>query len=139
MLLIRDAQMRAFSTAMRERFVSECLAYAEAKFPDKVVAMGRPDARVLVRRAIDRAKDYGIDKPPEVRRFIDLVFRFGSDFDTRPDLASTFDALQDAKLEPALRLRLIDTRLEAAAQSAARATAQAAAIATALAAQDAQE
>lgn len=100
---------------MAERFIEECVAYVTAKFPARIDVMGSAVARDAVRRGINRAERYGIDGVEETRSFLDLEFQFGPDFDTRQDMAHTFDALQDPDLTPDVRLALIDARLEWAA------------------------
>jgi hypothetical protein len=95
--------------------VGECLARAELKFPRKVEAMGREDARDLVRKAVAKAKSHSLLYEGEVFAMVDLVFEHGLDFDTREELADTFGVLHDTSLTPDARMGLIAARLEAAA------------------------
>lgn len=115
MLTIRQAQMEALGAAVRDASVHQYFQYIEEKFPERVEAMGHASARDAVRRALGRAERYGIAGEGETRNFLDFEFQFGPDFDTREDMASTFDALRDPDLAPDVRLSLIAARIETAA------------------------
>jgi hypothetical protein len=107
--------MDTLAAAMRERSIGRFVEYAEERFPARVEAMGRAEARDTVRGAVVRAESYGMESVEEIRGFLDLSFQFGPDFDTRPDMDGAFDALEDPDLAPDVRLSLIAARLETAA------------------------
>jgi hypothetical protein len=93
MLTIRDAQMKVFEQAALQRFESEMLRHAQAFSPKLSGVLGDERLRDAVRRAIDRARGYGLTNRGPIRLFIELSFLFGSAFDTDPQYPWAHESL----------------------------------------------
>ena len=86
MLTIRKEQMAVFREPAINAFVKVVIAHLNKDFPDKCKELGEPKVHAMVRYGIQRAASYRITTEGDVRRYVDLMFRFGSDFDQDPKL-----------------------------------------------------
>lgn len=81
-VVIREQQMEAFRRASRAAFEDEMVAHSRNFSPRLCEVIGEEQLRVALRRAIDRADRYGFTCRGPIRLFIELMFLFGSGFDT---------------------------------------------------------
>ncbi len=86
MLTIRKEQMAVFREPAINDYVKRTVAHLKESFPEKCEALGDLKVREMVQYGIQRAASYGITTEGDVRRYIDLMFMFGSDFDQDPEL-----------------------------------------------------
>lgn len=82
MLQIREEQMLAFEQAALRRFEDEMVAHSRAFSPRLCEIIGEEQLRLALRRAMARAGGYGFTYRGPIRLFIELMFLFGSAFDT---------------------------------------------------------
>ncbi len=115
MLKIRDEQMRAFELETGlEEFEREMIIHLKDFAPKHSELLGEDGVRRVMRRGIEGAKGYGFTNRGPVRLYTELMFMFGSAFDTDPLLPWAGEVLRDGSLdeqmERAARLyeRLID-------------------------------
>lgn len=84
MLIIRQEQMEVFRQTTRAAFENEMVVHSKAFSPRLYEVIGEEQLRVALRRVMDRADSYGFTNRGPVRLFIELMFLFGSAFDTDP-------------------------------------------------------
>lgn len=86
MLTIRQDQVEAFRQHHLQKFEDEMVEHLAKFAPEHSKLMGEPNCRRTIRFGMERASEYGfVDRGP-VRFYIDLMFMFGSYFDTDPQL-----------------------------------------------------
>jgi len=86
MLSVRPAQMKVFEQAAWQQFEDEMVVHCK-KSPIRArlcKTIGDEQLRVAIRQGIKRATTYGFTYRGPVRLYIELMFLFGSDFDTDP-------------------------------------------------------
>jgi hypothetical protein len=86
-VLIRSAQMAAFSESAIAAFENRLALHLHKCFPAECEAGGEQKVRETIRYGIERAATYGITAHRDVCKYIDLMFVYGRDFDTDPRLA----------------------------------------------------
>ncbi len=84
MLEIRPAQMKVFEEASLRRFEDEMVVHSTEFSPRLCEVLGEEQLRVALRQAMARAGDYGFTCRGPLRLFVEMMFLFGSDFDTDP-------------------------------------------------------
>ena len=84
MLVIRPEQMKSFEQAALRRFEDEMVAHSKGFSPRLCEVIGDEQLRVAVRSAISRAMAYGFSNRGPIRLFIEMMFLYGSAFDTDP-------------------------------------------------------
>ncbi len=84
MLVIREEQMEVFRKIALENFESEMVAHSQEVRPRLYKVLGEEQLRVALRQAMQRAEGYGFTNKGPVRFYIDLMFLYGSGFDTDP-------------------------------------------------------
>jgi hypothetical protein len=86
MLVIRADQMAAFGASIRRRFEDEMASHLATFFPELCPA-NREGLGALIRRNIDKALAYGIERELDVCKFLDLTMALGENFDQEIDWA----------------------------------------------------
>lgn len=84
MLTIRQEQAETFRKAALLKFEDEMVEHLKKFAPRHWKVMGEPDGRRVIRLGIERAKKYGFTNRGPLRFYIELMFMFGSYFDTDP-------------------------------------------------------
>jgi hypothetical protein len=92
---IRKEQMEALEQATLKGFEDEMVRHLRDFAPWHAGAVGEPVVREVIRLAIERAARYGLTNRGPVRFYIELMFMFGSDFDTDPLLPWAGPGLAD--------------------------------------------
>ncbi len=82
MLVIRQEQMEVFRQATRTAFENEMVMHSMDFSPRLCEVIGEEQLRMALLRAMDRADGYGFTNRGPMRLFIELMFLFGSAFDT---------------------------------------------------------
>ncbi len=85
--------------AAAKDFEDRMVVHLNKFFPEQCEALGEPGTREEIRNGIDRAARYGIETERDVCKYIDLMFAFGRDFDTNPELPWAARILNDTKYE----------------------------------------
>ena len=94
MLVIRPEQMDVFRRAARASFEEEMVAHGRAFSPRLSGVIGDEQLRLAVRRTLDRADGYGFTNRGPIRLCVELMFLFGSGFDTDPQYPWAAEILQ---------------------------------------------
>ena len=109
-LVIRDAQMRAFEDDNLRRWVED---YLRTCYPDRCAASRPSDFAALVQNAIGKARRRNLNNW-EIRKYVHVVFLLGEGFENQPgftwarevltapeynDEGARIRALEDAVLE----------------------------------------
>jgi hypothetical protein len=84
MLTIRPQQMAAFEEAMLLRFEDEMVVHSKEFSPKLTEVIGDEQVRIAVRRCIRRAGEYGFTLRGPIRLYIEMMFLYGSGFDSDP-------------------------------------------------------
>jgi hypothetical protein len=83
-LVIRAEQMRVFEQAAWQRFEGEMIAHSKNFSPRLSAVLGDNQLRIAVLSAIGKARGYGFTNRGPIRLYIELMFLYGSGFDTDP-------------------------------------------------------
>lgn len=86
MLIIRDAQMDLFKRAAMGTFEDEMVTHSREFSPRHCRVIGETNVRSAVGTAIERGMSYGFTQHGPLRLYIELMWMFGSAFDTDPQL-----------------------------------------------------
>ncbi len=84
MLVIRDQQMQAFAQNAKKQFEAATVSHISRFAPGQVEILGEKTIGQIVSLGIERAEKYRFTNRGPVRFYIELMFMFGSDFDTDP-------------------------------------------------------
>jgi hypothetical protein len=84
MLQIRAQQMTAFEQAALRAFEDEMVVHLKKFTPQHCEVIGEPTVRSVIRLGMARAKTYGFTNRGPVRLYLEMMFMFGSDFDSDP-------------------------------------------------------
>ena len=105
MLAIRSDQMKVFEEAAMKGFEDEMVVHSRGFTPELCKVLGEEQLRVAIRRAISRAGSYGFTYRGPIRLYMEMMYLFGSDFDTDPQyprlakiLAAPDEQMQRAEL-----------------------------------------
>lgn len=94
MLVIRDSQLNAFSTTLRQRFESELTATLAANYPRECrQAGGVAQLAQLVQLGVRQARGKGCSTRRETSLYVSLMFILGVDFAADPQLPWVADHL----------------------------------------------
>ncbi len=96
MLTIRKEQMQVFQQAAMRRFEEEMLAHCKRFSEGLCAAIGDKQVHLAVQGAIRRCDGYGFTNRGPIRLFIEMMFLFGSAFDTDPQYPWAKDILKEA-------------------------------------------
>jgi hypothetical protein len=106
MLLIRDQQRVAMARVALPKWIANHL---QQFFPRECAALGDAGLRDRVREGIARAAAHGFETEIHISQYVDLMFVFGTDFDTDSALAWPQPILSDRTISAAERMdRLLD-------------------------------
>lgn len=110
MFKIRREQKEAFARDAMADFEARALSHLARHFPVVCNALGERPVLALVRHAVARAAQYGIDTERGVCAYAHVMFMFGRDFDVDPSCAWAAEILApSAAIDPAERAdRLLD-------------------------------
>ena len=96
MLKIREEQMKVFEAAALRSFEDEMAAHARKFSPRLCEILGDEQLHAALRHAMRKASaDYGFTNRGPMRLYIDLIFLFGSRFDTDPQYPKLGKILND--------------------------------------------
>jgi hypothetical protein len=84
MLTIRQQQVEIFRQQYLQRFEDEMLVHLKTFSPRHSKVAGDEAVRRVIRLGIKNAENYGLTNRGSVRFYIELMFMFGSYFDTDP-------------------------------------------------------
>lgn len=93
MLTIREEQMKAFENVALGRFEDEMVIHSKKFTPQLCKVLGDDQLRAALRQAMERADTYGFTNRGPIRLYIELMFLYGSDFDTDPQYPGLAEVL----------------------------------------------
>lgn len=112
MLVIRKSQMDEFTKFELKKFEDSVVLHLRQDLPEKVKGLPEETLRDIIQRGISVAEDYGIRIEDDVKRYIDLMFILGQDFDTSEESIWAGELLKKEEMEPEGRLDKIFELLE---------------------------
>jgi len=92
---IRKEQMEAFRRSAVLRFEDDMVMHLKRFTPTHAELLGESGLRQVVRLGVERAERYGLTNAGPLRFYIEMMFLFGSDFDTDPQLPWAGNTLGD--------------------------------------------
>jgi hypothetical protein len=98
MLIIRTEQMRAFEQSSLHRFAEEMLEHLKKFSPRHAGVIGEARIRRVIELGMERARKYEFSNQGPVRFYMELMFMYGSEFDTDPQLAWAAEVLNEPNL-----------------------------------------
>lgn len=104
MWTIRREQLLAMGGLRLEDFEVRALAHVRKFFPEPCRSLGERGTRDLVRRGIERARGYGFTSERDLCKYLNLIFTFGEEFDTRLPWAASILRLGGAPSRRMARL-----------------------------------
>lgn len=99
MLTIRKEQVKAFEEQKHQVFVDEMVQHIQIFTPKQFKIIGEASVRQVIILGISKAESYGLTYRGPVQFYIELMFMFGSDFDTDPQYQWIFEMLSTNKNE----------------------------------------
>ena len=97
MWTIRQDQTEAFRQAHLKRFEDEMVEHLQKFSPQHSKMVGDAGTRQLIRLGMDNASKYGLSNRGPLRFYMELMFMFGSYFDTDPQHPWASTVLMDRK------------------------------------------
>lgn len=86
MIILRKTQMEAFQKASSKSFEDAMVRHLQKFSPPHYKVIGEAGAREVIQLGIQRAQEYQWTFRGPVRFYIEMMFMFGSAFDTDPQL-----------------------------------------------------
>lgn len=93
---IRQEQMDVLAEAARRDFENQLVLHVQEFSPRSFEILGEPVVREVVQAGMARAEEYGFTNRGPVQFYIELMFMFGSDYDTDPQYPWAHEILSDA-------------------------------------------
>ena len=112
MLQIRQTQLEAFRTTLRERFIERTVSHLLEHFPDPCASAfaGRNDVVAFVTRGTDKAARLNVITPAAVTALLELWLQFGEDFERSPIRVWTLNMLSHPELPGTAKVDVIRDR-----------------------------
>lgn len=95
MLITRNEQIKAFEIAAKKKFENEMVHHMEQFAPLTFKVIGEQGVRKVIEMGIERARKYGFINRGPARFYIEMMFMFGSNFDTDPQYPWATRILED--------------------------------------------
>ncbi|HTS28821.1 MAG TPA: hypothetical protein VMH81_23280 [Bryobacteraceae bacterium] len=111
MLVIREAQMKAFRTKVLQEFENRRLADIARRFPTRYAELGEAEARSIIQIGVRASEQLDIHSEAAVRSYIDLMIVYGESFDRDSKLAFETAPLRSRRLPADARVSLTMARL----------------------------
>jgi hypothetical protein len=90
--------MVVLGEGQRRRFETEMAVHLATFFPEPCAAMGDDEIALFIRRTVDKALAYGIERERDVCKFLDIAMALGRDFDRDPEFPWSREILTDSTL-----------------------------------------
>lgn len=112
MLVIRKYQMDEFTKYELKKFEDFMVRHLKQDLSKKVKGLPEETLRDMIQRGVSVAEEYGIRIEDDVKRYIDLMFILGEDFDVSPETSWAGELLRKEEMEPEERLNKIFDLIE---------------------------
>src|SRR5438093_1018839 len=94
-MIIRKAQIGVLEQAMVQSFEKEMGRHLRDFSPNHCDVIGDSGVHTVIQHGMKKAGTYGFSNRGPVRLYLDLMFMFGSEFDTDPQLPWAAGILRD--------------------------------------------
>ena len=95
MLVIRKQQMDVFRNYEIKKFEDRMVLHLRSGFPEQTKTIPEQALREMILTGIDKAESYKVTDEVDVERFLECIMRYGSDFDTDPNISWAAEILRD--------------------------------------------
>lgn len=102
LLRIRNAQMAILARTRASQFEDEMVVHLRGFAPKHCAVIGEENVRRAIGLGVERATRYGFTSYGPVRFYLEMMFLFGSHFDTDPQTTWASEVLRQGGLEPEL-------------------------------------
>lgn len=119
MLLIRETQKAVLAQASFNLWLVD---HARRFFDAQCQQLGLEGTSAFITEAVDRARQHGLIEGPDICRYLDLAFTFGSSFDRALPWAQAILGAADGRASVITMDRLYDTAMALLDPESARAT-----------------
>lgn len=108
MLRISEEQMRVFQAEAERQFVERTIEHIQIHHAERVEGLTAAETEERVRKALDRARSYGLSRRDTLTAFVAFTFEYGWGFDEREPAHSV---LTDRSIAPDDRIETLVERL----------------------------
>ncbi len=108
MLTIRKEQMEVLSRYMLKQFEDRMVVHLRNTFPDKTKDMPETNLHNLIQTGIEQSGQYDVELEYDVRRYLEFMMIYGSDFDMNPKTAWANEILHNKNMDGTFKMDLID-------------------------------
>jgi hypothetical protein len=108
MLKIRETQMKTMSEYMLRQFENRMVVYLRTTFPKQTEALPEAELRVRIRTSVAQAAQYNVTAEDDVRRYLEYVIMYDTDFDTDPRSAWAGEILRTRDMSGGEKMDRID-------------------------------
>src|SRR5687768_1038870 len=95
MLIIKNAQVKAFGNAALKNFEEEMVRHVKEFFPNHYRMIRENELRTFINYAFLRAKEYGFTTKRNVCLYLNNMLALGSNFDHDPLYPWVYDILKE--------------------------------------------
>lgn len=110
-MILRTRQIAAMNPALGGAFEERMLALLAAEYPVQLRGLGEEGARALVRRAVEKGIEHGVEATPDLASLVALMVEFGLDFEVSPDQAVAQQILEHRGLPGAQKVQILEEHL----------------------------
>jgi len=107
MLTIRKQQNYALGQYMLRRFENDMILYLRSQFPTECGDKDEAELLAMVRSAIRKADDYGIESEDGIQCYLGCMAKCGEDFDANPQTQWAGAILRDERLSEVEKTQLL--------------------------------
>jgi hypothetical protein len=108
MLKVRKTQMDSLSEAMLKQFEDRMVIHLRSACPEQTHDMPDANLRVMVQSGISKAREYGVIAEDDIRRYLELMIVYGTDFDISPQTSWAGEILQTKDLDGSAKIDRLD-------------------------------
>lgn len=111
MFVVTDKQMKILGAEMERAFTRRMVEYLRQYFPPQTKGMTDAELKKMVEAATARAAGYGITAEEDVQKFLELMMRFGKNFDQDPAVGWAGTILRPKDIDGARKMRRLANRI----------------------------
>jgi len=108
MLIIRKEQIEVLRKHLLKKFLHRMEKHLEKRYPTQTTAMEREKLCQLIDEGVDGAKGYDITDENDVKRYLEYLVQYGSDFGRSHETTWASQFLTNKKLSGTIKMNEID-------------------------------
>jgi hypothetical protein len=108
MLIIRKSQMDELQSYMLSEYIETMVIQLKTVFPDNTENLTDMDLHVMIEKGIKSAAQYQVVLWDDVKRYLECMLTYGSDFDTRAETSWAKEILNKNNLNGTQKMDSID-------------------------------